>query len=139
DVESYCNSVAAEVLLPLAELRTAWHGEINDTHEIDRLSYKYKISRIVVARRARDAGMLTDEKFKDYYGLVLATAQKSSGGQYYVNEKYQNSERFSLAIIQEALAGRSTQREAMQFLGIKKDTTFRKYVASLQQGMEWPI
>lgn len=140
ELEKYCNSVAAEVLLPLVEIKASWQGEINDTAEIDRLAYKYKTSRIVVARRARDADLLTEEEFNSYYGLVVANVQKSKGGDYYINEKYQNSQRFSVAIVKEALAGRETQREAMQLLGIKKDTTFRKYVHSLQQeGLEWPI
>lgn len=138
-VETYCNSVAAEVLLPLEEIRVSWKSEINDTGEIDRLSYKYKVSRIVVARRARDAGLLTESKFDSYYKMVIATAKKSSGGSYYQNEKYKHSRRFSIAVIQDSIAGRTMQRDAMQFLGIKKESTFHKYAKSLQEGMEWPI
>lgn len=138
-VEKYCNSVAAEVLLPLDEIHASWQGRQNDISEIDRLSDKYKISRIVVARRARDAELLTEEKFNSYYRMIATQAKKSSGGTYYINEKYQNSRRFSIALIQEALAGRTTQRDAMQLLSIKKDTTFRKYAQSLQGGVEWPI
>ncbi|HWD92428.1 MAG TPA: ImmA/IrrE family metallo-endopeptidase [Verrucomicrobiae bacterium] len=142
-VETYCNSVAAEVLLPLSELRAAWRGEINDIGEVQRLSDKYKISKLVVARRAHDAGFFTEEKFSDYYRMLIAQAKakkaEGGGGKWYINEKYQNSRKFSVTIIQEALAGRSTQREAMQLLGIKKDTTFRKYAKSLESGVEWPI
>jgi Zn-dependent peptidase ImmA (M78 family) len=141
-IETYCNSVAAEVLLPLDELRAAWSGGQNDIGEVDRLSKIYKISRLVVARRAHDAGFFTAAKYDDYYRLLIAQfkAKKSDGrGVWFINEKYQNSRRFSLAIIQEALAGRATQRDAMQFLGIKKDSTFRKYAKSLQGGVEWPI
>jgi hypothetical protein len=112
---------------------------VDDTGEIDRLSQQFKISRIVVARRARDAGLLTNERYNAYYRMTVAQGRKSQGGQYYINEKYQNSQKFSVAIIQEALAGRTSQREAMQLLGIKKDTTFRKYARSLQGGVEWPI
>jgi Zn-dependent peptidase ImmA (M78 family) len=142
-IETYCNGVAAEVLLPLSELRATWHGMINDISEVQRLSEKYKISRLVVARRALDAGFFTDEKYSDYYKMLIAQAKarksESSGGDWFINEKYQNSRKFSVAIIQEALAGRATQREAMQLLGIKKDTTFRKYAKSLEGGVEWPI
>jgi Zn-dependent peptidase ImmA (M78 family)/transcriptional regulator with XRE-family HTH domain len=142
-IETYCNSVAAEVLLPLDELRSAWRGKTNDIGEVDRLSHKYKVSRLVVARRAHDAGFFTKEKYGDYYQLLIAQAKakkaETGGGKWYINEKYQNSRRFSLTIIQEALAGRTRQRDAMQFLGIKKDATFRKYTQSLQGGIEWPI
>ncbi|MGA2540047.1 MAG: XRE family transcriptional regulator [Verrucomicrobiota bacterium] len=138
-IEKYCNSVAAEVLLPLEELHVSWHGKRNDITEIDRLSYQYKISRIVVARRARDAGLLTEEKFNAYYKMVAASAQKAAGGSYYQNEAYKHSRRFSITIIQEVIAGRTMQRDAMQFLGIKKEATFNKYAKALQGGMEWPI
>jgi Zn-dependent peptidase ImmA (M78 family) len=138
-LEQYCNNVAAEVLLPLEELRVSWRGQINDTREIDRLSREYKISRIVVARRARDAALLTESKFDSYYKMIASSATKAAGGNYYVNEQYKHSRRFSIAIIQEALAGRTMQRDAMQFLGIKKEETFRKYIKELQKGAVWPI
>jgi Zn-dependent peptidase ImmA (M78 family)/transcriptional regulator with XRE-family HTH domain len=139
-VETYCNSVAAEVVLPLSELSARWRGVKNDTSEVERLSKRYKISKLVVARRARDAGFFTAEKYDSYYKLLIAQAQKSSGGGvWYHGEKYQNSRQFSITIIQEALAGRTSQRDAMQLLGIKKDTTFRKYAHSLEGGVEWPI
>lgn len=139
--EKYCNRVAAEVLLPLEEIQTSWQGEIDDTCEIDRLSYKYKISRVVVARRARDAGLLTEETFNSYYKLIARKSKKSksSWSDFYANEKYRNSRTFSIAILQEARAGRVMERDAMHFLGIKKESTLRKYARSLQGGVEWPI
>lgn len=141
DIEKYCNSVAAEVLLPLQEIRALWSGGIDATREIERIAHKYKTSRIVVARRAHDAGLLTDEEFFSYYRLIAAKSNrpKSSWSDYFINEKYRNSRTFSIAVLQEALAGRVMQRDAMQFLGIKKETTLRKYAKSLQGGVEWPI
>ena len=141
DSEKYCNSVAAEVLLPLEEIRASWSGKINDTNEIQRLSHKYKVSRIVVARRARDAGLMTEEEFDTYYRLISKPPKKSNSNwsDFYANEKYRNSRSFSVAILQEALAGRIMQRDAMQFLGIKKEKTLRKYAHSLQGGIEWPM
>jgi Zn-dependent peptidase ImmA (M78 family) len=135
-VESYCNAVAAEVLLPIEEIKLSWHGEINDTSEISRLSDKYKVSRIVVARRARDAGLLTEDKFNSIYPM-FAKKPSSQGGNYYVNERYQNSKLFSIALVQETIAGRVSQGDAMRFLGIKKEATFKKYANSLKEGMEW--
>jgi len=138
-VETYCNGVAAEVVLPLSELSACWRGGTNDISEVERLSKRCKISKLVVARRARDAGFFTAEKYNSYYKTLIAQAQKSSGGVWYHNEKYQNSRQFSITIIQDVLARRTPQRDAMQFLGIKKDSTFRKYARSLQGGVEWPI
>lgn len=141
DVERYCNSVAAEVLLPLKEIQKAWTGGKNDTREVERLSYRYKISRIVVARRARDARLFDDDEFANYYRLIVSTSKKSKSAwsDFFQNEKYRNSKLFSITILQEALAGRVMQRDAMQFLGIKKESTLRKYARSLEGGVEWPI
>lgn len=138
-IETYCNSVAAEILLPINELHSRWRGEKNDLNEVARLASKYKVSRLVVARRARDAGFLTPEKYNSYFRLLISQYKKSSGGSWYLNEKYQNSRKFSIAIIQESLAGRTMEREAMQLLGIKKEATFRKYAGSLQGESPWPI
>ncbi|HZM03951.1 MAG TPA: XRE family transcriptional regulator [Candidatus Saccharimonadales bacterium] len=138
-IEEYCNSVAAEVVLPLEELHASWRGGINDISEIERLSHQFKVSRIVVARRARDAAMLTEGEFNSYYRLIASPTNKAPGGNYYINEQYKHSRRFSVAIIQEALAGRTMQRDAMQLLGIKKESTFNKYAKALKGGMEWPI
>jgi Zn-dependent peptidase ImmA (M78 family)/transcriptional regulator with XRE-family HTH domain len=138
-IETFCNSVAAEILLPLSELSAHWRGEINDRGEVERISQKYKISGLVVARRAHDAGFFTDDRYEDYYELLIKQAAISSGGNWFINEKYQNSRRFSVTIIKEALAGRTMQRDAMQLLGIKKESTFRKYTKTLEAGIEWPI
>jgi len=138
-IDTYCNSVAAEVLLPLEELQVSWKGEINDISEIDRLSNEYKLSRIVVARRARDAGKLTEGRFNSYYRMIAASIAKAGGGNYYIKEQYKHSRRFSIAIIRESIAGRTPQRDAMQLLGIKKESTFQKYAKELQKGSEWLI
>ncbi len=138
-LETYCNSVAAEVLLPLEELQVSWKGEINDISEIDRLSKEYKLSRIVVARRGRDAGKLTESRFKSYYRMIASSTTKAGGGNYFIKEQYKHSRRFSIAIIQESIAGRTPQRDAMQLLGIKKEATFQKYAKELQKGSEWLI
>jgi Zn-dependent peptidase ImmA (M78 family)/DNA-binding XRE family transcriptional regulator len=139
DVENYCNAVAAEVLLPLDEIRAAWHRAGESASEINRLSDKYKASRIVVARRAKDAGLVSDEEFVSYYKQIVAQIKKASGGTYYQNEHNKHSRIFSAALIQETLAGRVNQREAMDFLGIKKEATFKKFANSLEGGTEWPI
>jgi Zn-dependent peptidase ImmA (M78 family) len=138
-VETYCNSVAAEILLPLHELRACWRGAPDSVNEVARIANKYKISKLVVARRARDAGFFTQEKYNSYFRLLVSQYKKSSGGSWYLNEKYQNSRKFSVAVIQESFAGRTMQREAMQLLGIKKEATFQKYANSLQGESAWPI
>jgi len=135
DVELYCNKVAAEVLLPLDELRISWRNDYGVNEETERLSRQFKVSRLVVARRAFDAGLLTKGKFDSIFKLEIARGKTASGGNWYVNGQYRNSKRFSVALIIAAREGRTLYHDAMQLLGIKKDATFRNYAQRLQ--VEW--
>jgi len=132
-VEVYCNKVAAEVLLPLAMLREAWDDGSRAIPQIENISKHFKISGVVVARRARDAGFISDESYKAYFANQVALGKKKGdGGNYYTNEQYHNSKRFAAAIIRDAREGKTLYRDAMRLLGIKKVETFRKFANSLQ-------
>jgi Zn-dependent peptidase ImmA (M78 family) len=131
-VEAYCNQVAAEVLLPMDEMRVSWHQHRDYRNEIERLSRKYKVSKIVIARRAHDAGFLDEDLYNSFFTREIKLRRKSSGGDYYTNEQYQNSKRFSVAVLSEAKEGRTLFHDAMQLLGIKKRETFSRYMESLQ-------
>lgn len=80
-VENYCDRVAAEFLVPANILREIWSGDIRD------LSRKFKVSGIVVARRAHDLGLITDEEFRrfwiDYKNRQHVQKKKYGGGDFY--------------------------------------------------------
>jgi Zn-dependent peptidase ImmA (M78 family) len=135
NIESYCNQVAAEVLVPTDDIKLSWNRSRGHEAEIERLSKKYAVSRIVVARRARDAGFITKDQYSSFFGREMRLAQRSKGGNYYLNTQYQNSRRFSVALLRDARTGNTLYHDAMHLLGIKKQATFRKYAESLQ--MEW--
>jgi len=134
-VESHCNRIAAEVLLPLQEMKDRWRKDENSYDEIRRLSKKYKVSNIVVARRAHDAGFISRERYNSIFAQEIRLKRASSGGDYYTNEQYQNSKRFSVALIRDAKEGRTLIHDAMKLLGIRKHETFNKYAQSLQTEM----
>lgn len=50
DDELWCNQVAAEVLVPLATLRSDYSGR-PDVEELERLARKYRVSTLVVLKR----------------------------------------------------------------------------------------
>lgn len=132
EIEQYCNSVAAEVLLPLDLIRSQWRQGSSVQNELTRLSFRYKVSRIVVLRRAKDAGFISDQVYVRLYENEMAAPRRGGGGDYYLNEQLLNSRRFSVAIIQDAKEGRTLYQDAMNLLGIKKEETFRKFAESLQ-------
>ncbi len=135
DIETYCNRVAAEVLVPMSKFKAAWKTACDSTGEIERLAKKFRVSRVVIARRARDAGYVAGGHYHTLYNSEVNAAKKASGGNYYLSKPYQASRRFSVALIRDTRDGRTLFRDAMQLLGIKKQDTFEKYAQSLQ--LEW--
>lgn len=80
-MEMYCDKVAAEFLVPAIELRSVWNGNIKN------VSRRFKVSEIVVARRAHDLGMLSDTDYRAFwleYRKRPLVPQKGSGGDFYL-------------------------------------------------------
>jgi Zn-dependent peptidase ImmA (M78 family) len=81
-VEDYCDRVAAEFLVPAEVIREVWNGDIKWA------SRKFKVSEIVVARRAHDLRLLSDTAYKafwqEYSKRPLSVKKESSGGSFYL-------------------------------------------------------
>ena len=81
-VESYCDKVAAEFLVPAESIREVWKGDIKNT------SRKFKVSEIVIARRAHDIGVLSDEEYKRFWfaykSRPIVQQKEKSGGDFYL-------------------------------------------------------
>lgn len=80
--EQWCNSVAAEVLLPLDDLRSDYGGQMTG-EELDRLAKRYKISTLVVLKCIFDAGFLTwdeyTERYRAEHGRVMRLVDDKNG------------------------------------------------------------
>lgn len=61
--ETFCDKVAAEFLVPKNVLTEIWKDEKN----ITKLARKFKVSEIVVARRAHTLRLLSDNAYKAFY------------------------------------------------------------------------
>ncbi len=81
EVERYCDKVAAEFLVPADVLREVWDGQTQTT------SHKFKVSELVIARRAHDLGLMSDKDFRaffvEYKARPKTQVSKSSGGSFY--------------------------------------------------------
>jgi Zn-dependent peptidase ImmA (M78 family) len=67
DVEKYCNAVAAEFLVPADKLTKAWRTTPSGDAAFTSLAKRFKVSPIVVARRAKDVKMITPDEFFSFY------------------------------------------------------------------------
>lgn len=134
DVELWCNRVAAELLVPLAELRREYQPRANLQEEVPRLARAFKVSTLVILRRIHDAGGLTREQLWAEYEAELSRLRqiaRSSGGDFYLTTAARVGKRFARAVVSAALEGRSSFTEAFRLLGFKKMSTFHELGVSL--------
>lgn len=127
-VESWCNRVAAELLMPLAALRAALApGDALD--QVPALARRFKVSTLVILRRLLDARRLSRGAFDEAYDAELArllAQPRTSGGDFYLTQAARLSRRFARALIMSTLEGQTLYRDAFRMLGIAREATFRE-------------
>lgn len=136
--ERWCNRVAAELLMPLAELRAAHYREAPIPEEIQRLAREFKVSSLVALRRLFDAGYMTETLLWQHYRqeqerLRTLKERVSQGGDYYRSLGARTSRRFARAIVASTLEGLTSFPDAFRMLGMRKTTTF--YEAARELGV----
>ena len=135
NVEIWCNRVAAELLVPLADLKTEL-GKMDPAQAVAHLARAFKVSTLVILRRLLDASELSRPAFEKAYAAELARLipkeDKPSGGNFYLTQGVRLSKRFARAIIISTLEGQTLYRDAFQMLGISKEKTFRELGKTLE-------
>lgn len=119
--EAFCNAVAGEFLVPETEFRKLWRDEADWTSQLAEHAARFKVSRLVIARRACDLGLITRQNYRDFYLAELEAyrSKEKSGGSYYANAGAKNSHRFSKAVLSETKRGSMLLRDAATLLGIQ--------------------
>lgn len=126
--ESWCNKVAAELLVPHVVLREEYRKDRELSGELTRLARRFKVSKLVVLRRIFDARGLNRQQFQEAYRTELGKLRKFStggGGNFYATEITRVGERFARAVIASTLEGRTLYRDAFHLLGFSKLDTFK--------------
>ncbi len=129
EVERWCNRVAAELLVPLAQMRGEYRVGGDLRAELNRLARHFKVSTLVVLRRIHDAGGLSrDELWREYERELkrLGSLLRGSGGDFYRTQPARVSKRFARALFVSTFEGRTSFTEAFRMLGLKKMSTFRE-------------
>lgn len=128
--ELWCNKVAAELLVPEKSLEDLYSPETELHNELQRLARLYKVSTLVVLRRVFDLGFLKWDAYQAAYDEEIARAQagakRSSGGDFYNTQPVRASKRFTRALLQDTLAGRTLYGQAFRLLGIRNPKTFQE-------------
>jgi Zn-dependent peptidase ImmA (M78 family) len=126
-VEILCDKIAAEFLVPEDIFNTIW--DKNPT--IKYASSFFKVSEIVIARRALDTGKITKNKFYEFYeeysNRELAKMENQRpGGDFYATTRKRLSTTFASHINNAVKSGKLLYRNAYKLTSLKGDT-FQKF------------
>ena len=133
-IESWCNKVAAELLVPLKLIHQLYDSKkmkLNFSNEVQRLTRHFKVSSLVILRRIYDMKKITAKEFSKQYEVELKRLnaiqkKKSSGGDFFLTLGMRVSPRFARALVSHTLEGHTSFKESFQLLGIKKMSTFKQ-------------
>ncbi len=133
--EVFCNSVAAEFLVPAAELREFWVRAGRQSEPFQAVAREFKVSPIVAARRALDLNLIARDAFFNFYRAYQdderrQAARAKGGGDFYNNQNVRLGKRFARAVMLAAKEGRVLFREAYSLTGLQ-GATFDKYAKAL--------
>ena len=134
--ERFCNSVAAELLVPEDELRRLWPEAHGNPQAVAWLVQRFKVSSLVMLRRLNDLRLIAKARFDELYRqeearFRAAAAARAPGGDFYRTQRTRSGRRFARALIESALEGRTPYRDALRLLGISKMGTFNEFARQL--------
>ncbi len=130
-VERWCNQVAAELLVPLSDLRKEYRKSVKLEEELDRLARHFKVSTLVVLRRLNDAGVPGLPEPRIAYEQELrrplrsVSKAKGGGGNFYLTQMVRTGKRFARALVVSTFEGQTSFTEAFRLLGVKNVKTMR--------------
>lgn len=123
-IEILCDKVAAEFLVPEQEFNEVWNHSPNNYAYASRY---FKVSEIVIARRALDIRKITRLQFFDFYeeysNREFAKKEtQNSGGDFYTTTKKRISITFASHVNRAVKSGNLLFRDAYRLTGLKGDT-----------------
>lgn len=137
-LEVLCNQAAAEFLVPADELKGFWPKAVVEPDPFGLIARTFKVSSLVVARRALDENLIDRERFLKFYSAYLArekqtAAQRQDGGNFYPTQNYRVGRRFALAVVAATREGRLTYTDAYELTGLRGET-FQRYAEYIAGG-----
>ena len=125
-IERFCDSAAAEFLIPGDELRTFWLNEDWTSNPYQAAARRFKVSSIVAARRALDLGLIDRDAFFSFYhankSQGTASAESTEGGNFWNTQRWRIGHRFPAAVVRAVKGGRLGYLDAYSLTGLSGDT-----------------
>lgn len=124
-VESYCDQVAAEFLVPDILLKNHWTS-------IEECARKFNVSTLVIARRAHNLGIISNEEYREFYMRYrsnIRKKKKSAGGAFYKTAAKRIGRLFAIHIYNAVLSKQISYTEAYRLTGLY-GKTFDKFMTT---------
>ena len=131
-LESFCNEVAAEILLPLKSLQLAFNPQYDVYTNIKDIAKTFHVSELVVCIRLKAKKIIGNKMFDEVYANLLTEMrdnllgkqlqEKKSGGDYYATSGSRLDTRFATTVSRKAREGRILYTEAYELIGAKGKT-----------------
>lgn len=124
-IERFCNSIAAEVLVPSADFEVALRQWGNNPREANddafaALAARYHVSRSVILRRFLDRGQVTPVFYRQKDQEWADQRERGGGGgDYYNTQGAYLSERFLREVVSRYSRRLITRAEAADLIGVK--------------------
>ena len=117
--EAFCDKVAAEFLVPTRLLAEQWDCNIT------KLSKKFKVSELVIARRAHNTGLLSDEEYRNFYLRYKSNnviRKKTAGGSFYLTSVKRVGRLFAIHVRNAVNNRQLSYTEAYRLTGLYGNT-----------------
>ena len=119
--EKYCDKVAAEFLVPAMVLRDVW-GDGG----LKRLSHRFWVSELVIARRAHDIGLMSAKSYRafwlEYSKRPRIQKKNSDGGDFYRSSLKRVGKLFAIHVRNAVNSRQLSYTEAYRLTGLKGKT-----------------
>jgi Zn-dependent peptidase ImmA (M78 family) len=130
-LEKLCDEVAAELLVPADEFNLFW----GRNPDIAAMARYFKVSPIVLARRALDLGKISRASFFQWYreyqdAVKYKKENTTGGGDFYLTQKKRLGLRYAALVDRAVKEKQLLYREAYQLTGLKGDT-YQNFISKL--------
>jgi len=134
-IERFCDQAAAEFLVPAGEIRSAWPGVSHTDTPFEKLAGRFKVSPVVIGRRAMDLKLVERREFFTFYQDYTRqerhkSSQSAEGGNFYNNQNTRVGRLFASHVIRAAKEGRIGFKEAYELSGLNGGA-FQQYARKL--------
>ena len=126
--EQLCNKVAAEFLVPKNRLKKEWNQKKNLSLQLQELSKLFRVSPIVVSRRALDLNLISKPKFFSFYNNYISklkkekSRRKSGGGNFYATQTLRVGNSFGNKVVTAVKSGVILYTDAYRLTDLRGKT-----------------